>query len=257
MACRISRSEEWALRLEHESHGKEGCFVTLTYSDNPESLSKSELQKFIKRLRERVDTKLKYYACGEYGDLNGRPHYHLILIGWMPKDLYKVSYRGMSSKLIEDLWKYGYNVVAPITGEDIRYVTGYVRKKLYGKRKEEYGDKMPPFALMSLGIGKEFVEKNEDKILKGYLMKKGKKIGVPRYYQKLLDSRYDDYKMMLQARGSVYREEQVQEYYNELESVSSDRNKKIHTLECLERSDMERRRKLMEGFEKNIKKGML
>lgn len=43
------------------------------------TLSKKDVQKFIKRLRISTGLKFKYLIKGEYGDLNGRPHYHALI----------------------------------------------------------------------------------------------------------------------------------------------------------------------------------
>ena len=85
MPCRIQRAREWAQRIVYEMpYHEKSCFITLTYDNehfNP-SLNPSDLQGFWKRLRERFpDRKLKYLACGEYGDKGGRPHFHAILFG--------------------------------------------------------------------------------------------------------------------------------------------------------------------------------
>ena len=91
LACRIARRQEWSMRVIHELAGyKDAVFLTLTYSDDhlPDngSLVVADLQKFFKRLRKQYakrnnGIKLRYYACGEYGDRHGRPHYHAIVCG--------------------------------------------------------------------------------------------------------------------------------------------------------------------------------
>lgn len=43
------------------------------------TLCKRDLQLFFKRLRKRTHEKIKYYAVGEYGTDNWRPHYHAII----------------------------------------------------------------------------------------------------------------------------------------------------------------------------------
>ena len=50
-----------------------------------------------------------------------------------------------------------------VVPETVRYVTAYVQKKLSGKKaKEVYGDKLPPFNLMSKGIGKRWANENAE-----------------------------------------------------------------------------------------------
>ena len=60
MACRVKRTMEWSVRiLDEASYYKTNTFLTLTYNDEnlPKdgSLSKEEVQKYLKRLRERLD----------------------------------------------------------------------------------------------------------------------------------------------------------------------------------------------------------
>ena len=76
---------------------EENAFITLTYDDEhlPElgSLKFSDFQKFIRRFRKKlaredmkahgvVYRRLRFYHCGEYGDKEGRPHFHAILFGY-------------------------------------------------------------------------------------------------------------------------------------------------------------------------------
>ena len=74
MACRVKRTMEWSVRiLDEASYYKTNTFLTLTYNDEnlPKdgSLSKEEVQKYLKRLRERLDGReIKFYAAGEYGE---------------------------------------------------------------------------------------------------------------------------------------------------------------------------------------------
>ena len=60
MACRIQKRKEWSLRILHEAEEyNDNIFITLTYDDNhipdSESLRKTDLQKFYKRLRRDLD----------------------------------------------------------------------------------------------------------------------------------------------------------------------------------------------------------
>ena len=74
LPCLITRKQEWTLRIELEAKCHvANSFVTLTYDDvfRPagQTLVKDHLQKFIKRLRKALPYKIRYYACGEYGEL--------------------------------------------------------------------------------------------------------------------------------------------------------------------------------------------
>jgi len=78
--CRLDLSRQWAIRCTHEaSLYPENTFSTLTYrNDNlpndpelgqPEggTLVLRDLQLFLKKLRKKFGTKIRFYACGEYG----------------------------------------------------------------------------------------------------------------------------------------------------------------------------------------------
>ena len=86
IGCRLERSRQWAVRCVHENKMHDvSSFVTLTYDNDylPSggTLVKRDLQLFMKRLRRSRDEKIRFYACGEYGDATQRPHYHLLLFG--------------------------------------------------------------------------------------------------------------------------------------------------------------------------------
>ena len=71
------------------------------------SLLRSDFQKFMKRLRKHAkSTKIKYYACGEYGtNYTERPHYHAIVFN-LPRPF---------DKYITKAWKYGHIHVGTVT----------------------------------------------------------------------------------------------------------------------------------------------
>lgn len=190
LACRISRTREWTVRLLHESEfWDDTSFVTLTYDDehlpSNGSLVPRDLTLFFKKLRRDLgDKKIKYYACGEYGDTYGRPHYHAIIFGLSPKD----------KKLIEENWQKGFVKIGCVTYDSCRYVAGYVQKKLYGKASKEYEEKgiIAPFSRMSKGLGERYVDKYWNKLYDMNIVTvRGVPMGLPRYYQKKLD--YDGF----------------------------------------------------------------
>lgn len=197
LACRIKKRQEWSLRCEHElSYWSDSMFLTLTYNDQslPDfgSLVKKDLQLFFKRLRKNIDERrIKYFACGEYGDNNYRPHYHAIIFGlslrkedkeivmasWDKCDWHKKSIRDNSFGLVEP--------------ESIQYVCQYIDKKYSGKLEEEvytYAGLETPFRLLSQGIGAQYAIDNQDQIKQlGYISHNGIKGSIPRYYIKKLD----------------------------------------------------------------------
>lgn len=193
MACRVSRQEEWAMRIMHESRQwSDSVFVTLTYSPEflPEngSLVKSDLQKFFKRFRFNIGKKCRYFSCGEYGDDRKRPHYHGIIFGVSVDD----------RDVIKRSWSFGLVHVGTLTYQSARYVAKYVQKRLTGPRSAEYQGLSPEFALMSRrpGIGREFAAKYVDRWLEtGYTCFEGRRRPIPRCYlsgvdeKKMLDYR--------------------------------------------------------------------
>lgn len=203
--CRKARSREWSVRLMHElQFHSAAAFLTLTYDDfnlPAGGLDKYEFQKFFKRLRKHFsEKKLKYYACGEYGDKTKRPHYHIVLygVGFDDLDLYHPANSKpgtLASKLIEKIWTYGNNFIGQVNIKTCRYVANYVLKKYVGNRVSEYHGRTPPFQLQSKGLGKKYAEENSDLIrdrLNVYLY--GKPSGLPRYYRKVLGITADDFK---------------------------------------------------------------
>lgn len=189
ISCRIARSREWAVRLLHESEfWDEFCFVTLTYSEEnlvSPSLIPRDLTLFFKRLRKDLGKrKIKYFACGEYGDRFGRPHFHAIIFGLGTFD----------KKLIQENWDKGYVKVGTLTYQSCRYVAGYVQKKLYGKGAKYYSDNglVPPFSRCSKHLGEEYVDKYWNKLYSmGRVTVNGVPMALPRYYTKKLD--FDKY----------------------------------------------------------------
>ena len=101
VGCRLDRSREWAIRCVHEAAlYDDNCFVTLTYNDenlpDPPSLVVRDCQLFMKKLRRRYEPKkIRFFLCGEYGEMNRRPHYHAILFNHDFED--KVLWQNSSS----------------------------------------------------------------------------------------------------------------------------------------------------------------
>lgn len=256
--CRLNRSREWAIRcMDEASLHKDNCFITLTFDDQnlskrdrPMSLDKTELQKFFKRMRKHYvyqyyDTKLKrflprfarrfllryaskkvakirYYACGEYGEKYKRPHYHAILFGidFPDKKLEKIEdgKHYYSSELLRKFWPFGNNIITDVTFDSCAYVARYIMKKALGpnawKNYFEYmdeqtgeliGQREPEYTTMSRrpGIGKGWL----DKYLRD-VYPKDKKFVRDRGYMKppkFYDTQYEivnpsDYSRIKQAR---------------------------------------------------------
>nr|WAE43853.1 MAG: replication initiator protein [Microviridae sp.] len=184
--CRIARSREWAIRILHEMpQFGEKSFLTFTYDNvslpGDYGLDKYEFQLFWKRMRKACNRKIKYFACGEYGERFGRPHYHAICFGLGLGD----------QDLIEEVWENGFVDVGFVSYKSARYVADYLNKKRMPN--ELLMGREPPFQLVSQGLGARFAFQNESQILRnGFVSMNGIKMTVPRYYRKKLHLINDD-----------------------------------------------------------------
>lgn len=182
LACRIRRSSEWAVRLLLESDYYERCsFYTFTYNDEKLPIdgcvSKDELVRFMKRLRKEVSPrKIKYYACGEYGEKKGRPHYHAILLGVAIGE----------KDIIKSIWENGNVFAGTCTYQSARYVVDYVSKCIYhGKSKD---GRSKPFVIMSKGLGKRYALEHKEELTESMSLKiMGDYVGIPRYILNAID----------------------------------------------------------------------
>jgi len=210
VGCRLERSRQWAMRCLHEaSLHQDNAFITLTYSDSnlPRggSLDYSDFQNFMKRLRKRVGTKVRFYCGGEYGQEQMRPHFHACLFGYdFPDKLYyKKTESGESiytSKLLESLWPLGLSSIGNVTFQSAAYIARYCVQKVTGDLAEahyrvitddgEIIDRVPEFNHMSLkpGIGKPWLEKfRTDVFPRDYVVVNGVKTKPPKYYDRLFE----------------------------------------------------------------------
>lgn len=162
--------------------GQGASFVTLTYDDNHiptnengyVTLFRKDVQNFIKNMRRQMEyynckIPFKYIYCGEYGDGSHsnsktgvstcRPHYHIVFIGLSDDQVIKYTRK---------LWKFGICDIGPLSAGGIRYVCKYMTKACPDKNvktfREEFGVQNP-FIYHSLGLGKDWINKNLDKIV--------------------------------------------------------------------------------------------
>lgn len=210
IGCRLEKSRQWALRCVHEaSLHDENCFLTLTYSDEhlPEdnSLDVRTFQLFMKRLRKRFsDRRIRFYHCGEYGEKTGRPHYHALIFGleFPDKTLWKESpqgYHTYRSKILEQLWPFGFSTIGAVTWQSAAYTARYIMKKQNGEIADawytyidpitgEVFQLKPEYTTMSRrpGIGKDWFNKYaSDLFPHDYAVHDGKTLRVPRYYDEM------------------------------------------------------------------------
>lgn len=141
----------------------------LLYADETPIIYKPHLQTFLKDLRnnqkkeyKRLNPdlnvrqiaqkvpKIRYYACGEYGDQTQRPHYHMILYNLLPS---------LKEKL-PDIWRLGHIDIGGCNMKTIAYTTKYILKQQH-EAESESQQNFKPFSLMSKGMGKGYLQNAE------------------------------------------------------------------------------------------------
>lgn len=163
----MAKAKEWTLRctLELQRHPS-AVFTTLTYNEthHPVTLRPDHITRWVKKLRTyatRYTTvrTIRFFACGEYGEQNQRPHYHAILYGLDSRH----------ARMIENAWTtpnrklLGFTKTVDLTPSAIAYVAGYNSKKIGWKRNTTYEQVnpetgelyrwQPPFIQMSRNPG--------------------------------------------------------------------------------------------------------
>lgn len=249
IGCRLKYSRDWATRIALEAAKTPGrnWFLTLTYSDENLPIKESintetgelvygatllpkDLQDFLKRLRRHWDyhykeNKIKFYGCGEYGELYERPHYHVCLMNmtireetlekWFINHEYNQIWK---SEEIEKIWGKGIVGVGEVTWSSAAYVARYMIKKQKGPNAKWFYDsqaKEPEFVRMSRnpGLAREYAEKqleeiykNDEIILPG---KKAKKVKPPRYFDNLYDLKNPEKMAIIKERRREAAEENL------------------------------------------------
>lgn len=236
LGCKLEHSRRWAVRLMHENKmHKQSAFVTLTYDAEHlpavGSLDPEHLRGFHKRLHNRLlyhrGYGISYYGCGEYGDLNKRPHYHSILFGYQFPDLKKYSENSRgealyTSELCDDVWGFGKTMLGDVTFESCAYVARYVTKKVH-KSVREAGhylvydadgvvhERNPEFSHSSRNpaIGKRYFQKYGAEIAQhDTVIVNGREVPSVPYYDKMIDPARLEVLKKARSRKSLWRERQ-------------------------------------------------
>ncbi len=217
--CNESHARSFAIRAMHEKQmHKRTCFLTLTYKDDELPAGRSvdvvDLQKFVKRARQRICLPLRYYAIGEYGSKDARPHYHLILYGFsFHKDRYfwrtsEKGHRLYRSPFLEEIWTKGHSEIGAVSFGSAAYVARYVHEKRRKKDESHYKGRDEEFTTMSRrpGLGRSWIEKfYADVWPRDEVVVDGKRFNPPKYYDQILAERdpelYDLVKIARATRG--------------------------------------------------------
>jgi len=194
-ACKKRRVSSWSFRLlQQYKKCKSAHFVTLTYDtqhvpiteNGMMTLDFNDLQKFFKRLRKHeTSRKCRYYAVGEYGTRNKRPHYHLILFNAEIDDVLRSWQLGGTP--------IGSSHFGSVTPQSVGYTLKYISKPKSVPRHAR-DDRKPERALISKGIGINYltprmVNWHTSNVSDGVyaILEGGKKIPLPRYYRDKLE----------------------------------------------------------------------
>lgn len=216
IGCRMEKARQWGIRCLHEAKmWRDNSYVTLTYATENlppgGSLELRDVQLFMKRLRKaREPNKIRFFLGGEYGDDNGRPHYHALLFncGFGDRVFIGNNSRGeplYTSSELSDLWPHGFHTIGAVTFDSAVYCAKYALKKVTGDRAvdhycvyDENGecfDRRPEFAVMSRrpGIGATYYERFGDEVRNlDSVVINSKVVRPPKYYDRRTEAHLGD-----------------------------------------------------------------
>lgn len=194
--CRKKKSRELAMRcVLHASLYTNNCFLTLTYDEKKETYHNKfqykDIQDFKKRLRRHCEPKkVQIFNVHEYGK-NGKKHWHLVVFNhdFEDKTLFTTK-NGNSiytSKKLEQLWPFGFNTICDVTEASAMYQAQYTQKDF--KNGNVLNDRKSHSK--HSGLAREYFLTHYRQILSlGYVPFNGKKVPVPRYFEKLAHKHY-------------------------------------------------------------------
>lgn len=240
IGCKLDRSLSWAGRIASEAKLYENnAFITLTYDDEhlPENgqLVKKDFQDFMKRLRHRYQgyeqvpgiddgtkpNSIRYFMCGEYGELNDRPHFHACLLNFQFYDLKRFKRNGhgdwiYTSKQLTKLWGKGHCTTANVTVESAAYVARYVTKKITGQLADQH------YQRLDVDTGEIY------KLLPEYAtMSRKVALGIP-FLNKYIASVYPEDKLMIhKSDGKILKIKSPRTWDNHLEKINPELHKSI------------------------------
>lgn len=203
-ACIDRKSNEWASRIYHEwLSSPTSAFLTLTYAEenltykemsfelgsyieklNVPQLEKTDVQKFMKRLRRVLGNGVRFFIGGEYGETDGRPHYHLALFH------FDVRYNDIIYDIVKEVWKLGNVTYGDMNIQRVMYVAKYIYSSSMVD-DDTVKNFQKPFILSSRrpGIGYQYFLDREnrkyhnDTLDTSIPIDDGKKMPMPRYYR--------------------------------------------------------------------------
>ena len=177
----------------------------------PGTLFKPDLARFFKRVRKNFG-QFRYYGVGEYGELKGRPHYHVLAFGIE-----------MSLESLRSTWNMGHVHIGDVESASINYCVEYALKSQKSHDLIELR-RLPEFAVMSTnpGIGAFALGEFRKAILKSKPLPTGellipdsfrllgKEYAVPRFLRN-----------MLEDEGFLYAPKACRQYIGDKEVLSA------------------------------------
>jgi hypothetical protein len=159
---------------------------------------------------------VRYFYCGEYGERRGRPHYHALLFNcnFKDKQFLKISpttgYPLYTSKALEYLWPYGFNLIGTLTPESAGYVARYAHKKLPKRQQKIKAGKPEEFSIPSRmpGLGYEYFKKYyKDFYPSDFLVMDKIKYRIPKYYDRQYEKINPEELSLLKEKRTEYAKE--------------------------------------------------
>lgn len=198
--CRKKKAYELASRcVLHASLYKQNCFLTLTYDETKQGYHNDfnypDIQKFKKKLRQHCSRnyggkKIDIFNVHEYGK-KGKKHWHLVVFNHQFEDrtLFKMP-SGIplfTSKCLSSIWTHGFTTIGDVSEASAMYTAQYIEKDLKNGNRQNSKKSHSKHQ----GIGRPYFERNYRQILMlGYVPIGGKKLPIPRYFQKLAHKHY-------------------------------------------------------------------
>ncbi len=171
----------------------------------------------MKRLRKKVDNKIKYMVSYEYGTKTFRPHMHAIIFGYTPPNQKLERTTASGSKLyisdeIGKLWNKGFHSIGEANEKTAYYIASYALK---GKEREimhpDTGETTTIRDSMTVSkrpaIGADYLHKNYRQ-----LVDSGEPL--PRFYIKTLEKPYKpNFTLDLKTRLKLFKLTKDKQHY--------------------------------------------
>ena len=172
----------------------------------------------MKKLRKKYGDQIRYFHCGEYGEQNGRPHYHALIFGHDFRistednkvEKFGKKYPIYTSSELNKLWPYGHTTVGELNFTTASYTARYVTKKIKTPHPHSIISYTPDgvrkvedvYCTMSRGnhkskqngIGEQYYIDNKHQIYGNDFITNDNKVKMkpPRYFDKLYERDHPD-----------------------------------------------------------------